>query len=192
MMRCRWIRDGTARRKTTKGYERGFDKIPLFSLVFKIIISCSTIFIAPSEPDLLIPVQRKQFLEIYCRFGYGFFASCAYNGIIIIACCYYAFRARKLPDNFNESKFIGVNIYSTLIIGLAAVPVYITATNVPHKIAALSVTLLFNVYLTLFCLYLPKVYAIHFAKDEIQTTRRTPLASISKIFEKEIRDKSDP
>ena len=139
-----------------------------------------------------MPAQRKPFLEIYCGFGYGFIASCVYNAIIIIACCYYAFRARKLPDNFNESKFIGVSIYSTLMICLAAVPVYFTATNVPQKIGALSVTMLFNVYLTLLCLYLPKLYAIHFAKDEIQATWRTPFSSIGQNIIKGSRDKSGP
>ena len=109
-------------------------------------------------------------MEIYCQFGYGFLASDIYNSIIIIACCYYAFRARKIPDNFNESKFIAVSVYSTLVVSLAAIPVYTTATSVAQKIGALNVVLLVNTYLTLFCLYLPKLYAIHFASENIQQT----------------------
>ena len=97
-------------------------------------------------------------------------ASCIYNSIIIIACCYYAFRARKIPDNFNESKFIAVSVYSTLVVSLAVIPVYTTATSVAQKIGALSVVLLLNTYLTLFCLYIPKLYAINFAPDDIQKT----------------------
>ena len=124
----------------------------------------------PSQPTLLLPAQRKPYLEIYCGFGYGFLGSGVYNLVIIIACCYYAFKARKIPDNFNESKFIAVSVYSLLIVSLAAIPVYSTATSVAQKIGALSVVLIVNTYLTLFCLYIPKLYAINFASDDIQKT----------------------
>ena len=57
-------------------------------------------------------------------------------------------------------------MYSTLIVCLAAVPVYSTAVIVLQKVATLSMALLLNAYLTLVCIYLPKLYAIHFAVDE--------------------------
>ncbi|XP_072018310.1 metabotropic glutamate receptor 8-like [Amphiura filiformis] len=131
-------------------------------IMVEVLVAISSIFFAPSTPDLLIPPRRKPYLEIFCQFGYGFYASCAYNAVVIVACCYYAFRARGVPDNFNESKFIAVSVYSTLIVCLAAIPVYITATDVAQKIGALSVPLLYNTYLSLCCLYLPKIYAIHY------------------------------
>ena len=140
--------------------------------IFQVLIGGSTACIFPSKPAVLLPPQRKPYLEIYCQAGYGFFAALAYDSIIIIACCYYAFKARNVPDNFNESKFIAVSVYSTLIVCLAAIPVYTTAASVAQKIGALNVVVLVNVYLTLFCLYLPKLYAIHFASDEMQDTWR--------------------
>ena len=128
--------------------------------------------VAPSTPEILLPLQRKPYLEIYCQFSYGFLVSCIYNMIIIVACCYFAFRARNVPSNYNESKFIAVSVYSTLIVCLAALPVYATAIDVSQKILTLTVALLFNTYLTLACLYLPKIYAIHFAGEEAQQTWR--------------------
>ncbi len=122
----------------------------------------SSAFFSPSSPDILLPQQRQQLVEVYCRFGYGFLASCVYNSLIIIACCVYAFKARKIPDNFNESKFIGVSVYSTVIICLSAIPMYVLAIQIAQMIGALCVTLLANTYLTLGCLYLPKIYAIMF------------------------------
>ena len=136
----------------------------------QVLITTSSIPFEPSQPTLLLPAQRKPYLEIYCQFGYGFLGSSIYNSIIIIASCYYAFKARKIPDNYNESKFIAVSVYSTLIVSIAAVPVYTTATSVAQKIGALNVVLLVNTYLTLFCLYIPKLYAIHFASEDIQKT----------------------
>ena len=137
--------------------------------------------VRPSQPTFLIPAKRKKYLEIYCQFGYGFLGSCIYNSTIIIACCYYAFKARKIPDNFNESKFIAVSVYSTTVVCLAAIPVYITATSVAQKISALNVVLLVNIYLSLFCLYIPKLYAIHFASEDIQKTWGT-LSGTGSVF----------
>ena len=129
-------------------------------------------FIAPSTPETLFPIQRKPYLEIYCQFSHGFLVSCIFNMIILIACCYFAFRARNVPSNYNESKFIAVSVYSTLIICLAALPVYATAIDVSQKILTLTVALLSNTYLTLGCLYLPKIYAIHFAGEEARQSWR--------------------
>ncbi|XP_072046386.1 metabotropic glutamate receptor-like [Amphiura filiformis] len=140
-------------------------------ILIEVLVAISSIFFGPSTPDLLIPPRRKPYLEIFCRFGYGFYASCAYNAFVIIACCYYAFKARRVPDNFNESKFIAVSVYSTLIVCLTAIPVYTTAIDVAQKIGALSVPLLVNTYLSLFCLYLPKIYAIHYQREDVQSTR---------------------
>ena len=93
--------------------------------------------------------------------------------IVIIACCYFAFRARNVPSNYNESKFIAVSVYSSVLVCLAAIPVYTTAVDVAQKILTLIVALLFGTYLTLACLYLPKIYAIHFGGVEARETWRT-------------------
>ena len=43
----------------------------------------------------------------------------AYNSILMIFSTYYAFRARKVPQNFNEVKYIGLTLYIIYIICLA-------------------------------------------------------------------------
>ena len=146
----------------------------MFSYFLKVLTVITGMWIYPSQPTLLIPVQRKPYLEIYCMFGYGTLAAGIYNATIIVACCYYAFKARKVPSNFNESKFIAVSVYSTLIFCLAAIPLYTTADSVQQKIGVISVTLLINTYVTLLCLYIPKLYAIHFASDEINESKAAP------------------
>ena len=118
-----------------------------------------------SKPERLIPDKFKNYMEIYCLFQNGFIASCVYNLLLILACCYYAFRTRKVPSNYNESKFIAVSVYSTLVLCLAAVPVYATAVTVLQKVATLCLAVLLNAYLTLVCVYLPKLYAARFVKD---------------------------
>ena len=73
--------------------------------------------------------------------------------------------ARKVPSNYNESKFIAVSVYSTLLVCLAAAPVYTTAVQAMQKVATLCMALLVNAFLTLICVYVPKLYAIRFVDD---------------------------
>ena len=55
--------------------------------------------------------------------------SLGYNMVLIILCTWYAFKTRKIPENFNEAKYIGFTMYSTCIVWLAFVPIYVTTRN---------------------------------------------------------------
>lgn len=35
-----------------------------------------------------------------------------YVALLIVVCTFYAFKTRKIPENFNESKFIGFTMYT--------------------------------------------------------------------------------
>lgn len=129
----------------------------------------------PSTPAFLIPSPPDGHLELYCHFGYGFLTSLIYNLVLVVACCYYAFKARKVPNNFNESKFIAGSVYSTLILCLAAFPLYSTAVDAIQKVAAISAAILINAYLTLACLYLHKLYVIRFLGDEDMNEEHTSM-----------------
>ena len=51
-----------------------------------------------------------------------------------------------------------------MIVCLAAVPVYSTAIHVIQRVATLCMALLLNAYLSLVCVYIPKLYAISFVE----------------------------
>ena len=59
--------------------------------------------------------------------------SLSYNMVLIILCTIYAFKTRKIPENFNEAKYIGFTMYSTCIVWLAFVPIYF-GTNNDYKV----------------------------------------------------------
>ena len=48
---------------------------------------------------------------------------------LIVVCTIYAVKTRKIPENFNESKFIGFTMYTTCIIWLAFLPIYFGTLN---------------------------------------------------------------
>ena len=43
--------------------------------------------------------------------------------------CLRQFKTRKIPENFNEAKYIGVTMYSTCIVWLAFVAIYFATFN---------------------------------------------------------------
>lgn len=47
-----------------------------------------------------------------------FLFSLSYNVLLVLICTMYAVRTRKVPENFNETKFIGFTCYTTCIIWL--------------------------------------------------------------------------
>ncbi len=49
--------------------------------------------------------------------------------VLITVCTVYAIKTRKVPENFNEAKFIGFTMYTTCIIWLAFVPLYFGTGN---------------------------------------------------------------
>ncbi|KAK4288800.1 hypothetical protein Pmani_038196, partial [Petrolisthes manimaculis] len=82
-------------------------------------------------------------------------------------CTVYAVKTRKIPENFNESKFIGFTMYTTCIIWLAFVPIYFgTGNSYEVQITTLCVAISLSASVALFCLYSPKIYIIVFHPDK--------------------------
>ncbi|KAJ8977495.1 hypothetical protein NQ317_005754, partial [Molorchus minor] len=90
-----------------------------------------------------------------------------YNMVLITTCTVYAVKTRKIPENFNESKFIGFTMYTTCIIWLAFIPIYFGTGNAYEtQITTLSIATSMNATVALVCLYSPKVYIIVFHPDK--------------------------
>lgn len=69
-----------------------------------------------------------------CRVStFSLMMSLIYNIILIVLCTLYAFKTRKIPENFNEAKYIGFTMYSTCIVWLAFIPIYF-GTNNDYKV----------------------------------------------------------
>ena len=85
------------------------------------------------EPPGVRPYKingRKDKVVDKCKIeDISFLISLTYNMLLIITCTVYAVKTRKIPENFNESKFIGFTMYTTCIIWLAFVPIYFGALN---------------------------------------------------------------
>ena len=85
------------------------------------------------------PEGRRDKVILKCRAkGTSFILSLVYNMILITTCTVYAVKTRKIPENFNESKFIGFTMYTTIVIWLAFVTMFF-GTNNSHEVSPLPV-----------------------------------------------------
>lgn len=82
---------------------------------------------------------------------------------LVPLCTIYAFKTRKIPENFNEAKYIGFTMYSTCIVFLASIAIYFGTSN-DYKIQSSSLCMCLNISATvvLACLFSPKVYLVLF------------------------------
>lgn len=86
--------------------------------------------VEPPGTRQYFPDGKRSQVILKCRVrDSSFLLSLVYNMFLITTCTIYAVKTRKIPENFNESKFIGFTMYTTCIIWLAFVPLYFGTGN---------------------------------------------------------------
>ncbi|KAM3173513.1 hypothetical protein ACTXT7_012355 [Hymenolepis weldensis] len=76
---------------------------------------------------------------------------------LIAACTIYAIKTRNLPQNFNEAKFIGFTMYTTCVLWLAVIPVYLSGYETEM---VLTLCISVSASIALVILFFPKTYII--------------------------------
>nr|XP_019946969.1 PREDICTED: G-protein coupled receptor family C group 6 member A [Paralichthys olivaceus] len=88
-----------------------------------------------------------------------------YIALLAFVCFICAFKGRKLPEFYNEAKFITFSMLLYLISWMLFVPVYITTSGVYLSAVEMVVILISN-YGIFSCHFLPKCYIIIFKKEQ--------------------------
>lgn len=103
------------------------EPIPLSTLVIivgaltfvQIIICIVWISLGTIQIETVIDLHSKDLEYVVCKTNnankIASYVTYGYNGLLIFISCYLAFRVRKLPKDFNESRWIVRTIYNTLL-----------------------------------------------------------------------------
>ncbi|KAM9353828.1 G-protein coupled receptor family C group 6 member A [Symphorus nematophorus] len=88
-----------------------------------------------------------------------------YIAVLAFVCFICAYKGRKLPQQYNEAKFITFSMLLYLISWMLFVPVYVTTSGVYLPAVEMVIILISN-YGILSCHFLPKCYIMLFKKEQ--------------------------
>lgn len=147
----------------------------LIILLDSVVFCLLTFWLLLDAPYMSSVIQQGEYIFLTCRphrSSLGLSLHVAINGYLVLLsliCTFHAFKARKLPENFNEARYIGFAMYILLLSSIAYFPVDFAGLENRSITIVTCATTLVSSYGLLGCMFAPKLYVILFHPEQNTT-----------------------